>query len=161
MPLFWLLGLQSALGWSPPAQAAWAGENPPIEVRLHAPTLSMRGEAPIEVVITAKAKGFAVSPFLQPARGIAFEVVTPTGQPVTAVVPMMGSPPPPPLKAEDLVTVSPTSPYRIATRERTNTIFPKAGQFKVKARIFLFDFPSEPVRYAQLVSDTIMVNVTP
>lgn len=30
----------------------------------------------------------------------------------------------------------------------------------MRAKVFLFNFPSEPVRYAQVVSDAITVNVT-
>jgi len=160
MPLLWLIGLQAAATWSPPAQAAWAGEKPPIEVRLHAATLSMRGDAPIEVDLIAKDNTFAVSPFLQPTRGIAFEVISEDGQPVAPAEPMAGSPPPPPLKIEELIAISVTSPYRVLTHESARTIFPGAGRYKVRARIFLFNFPSKPVRYAQLVSDTVTVNVT-
>ena len=160
MPLLWLIGLQAAATWSPPAQAAWLGEKPPIEVRLHAPTLSMRGEAPIEVDITAKDDTFAVSPFLQPTRGIAFEVISEDGQPVAPAEPMAGSPPPPPLETKELTKISFASPYRVLTHESAKTIFPGAGRYKVRARIFLFNFPSEPVRYAEVVSDTITVSVT-
>ena len=160
MPLFWLLGLQAAVSWSPAAQAAWAGEKPPIEVRLHAATFSMRGEAPIEVDLIAKDDTVAVSPFLQPTRGIAFEVIAEDGRPVAPAEPMAGSPPPPPLDAKELTAVSVASPYRVLTHERAKTIFPGAGRYRVRARIFLFNFPSEPVHYAQLVSDTITVNVT-
>lgn len=160
MPLIYLLGLQAAVAWSPPAQADWAGEKPPVEVRLHAPTLSMRGEAPIEVDLIGTGDTFAVSPFLQPTRGIAFEVFSDAGQPVAPAEPMTGSPPPPPLERKNLVTVSTASPYRVLTHESARTIFPGAGRYKVRARVFLFSFPSEPVRYAQVVSDTITVNVT-
>ncbi len=160
MPLLWLIGLQAAATWSPPAQAAWAGEKPPIEVRLHAATLSMRGDAPIEVDLIAKDNNFAVSPFLQSTRGIAFEVISEDGQPVAPAEPMAGSPPPPPLKIEELIAISVTSPYRIFTHESARTTFPGAGRYKVRARVFLFNFPSKPVRYAQLVSDTVTVNVT-
>jgi hypothetical protein len=160
MPLFWLLGLQAAVSWSPAAQAAWAGEKPPIEVRLHAATFSMRGEAPIEVDLIAKDDTVAVSPFLQPTRGIAFEVISEAGQPVAPAEPMAGSPPPPPLMREGLIALSPKSPYRVLTHEKARTIFPGAGRYKVRARIFLFNFPSEPVRYAQVVSDAVTVNVT-
>jgi len=160
MPLLWLIGLQAAATWSPPAQAAWSGDKPPIEVRLHASTLSMRGEALIEVDLTAKDNTFAVSPFLQPTRGIAFEVISEDGQPVAPAEPMAGSPPPPPLETKELTKISVASPYRVLTHESAKTIFPGAGRYKVRARIFLFNFPSEPVRYAEVVSDTITVNVT-
>jgi hypothetical protein len=160
MPLIWLLGLQAAVAWSPPAQATWVGEKPSIEVRLQAPTLSMRGEAPIEVDLIGKDGTFAVSPFLQPTRGIAFEVVSDDGQPVVPAQPMAGSPPPPPLKKEDLITVSAASPHRVLTHEIARSIFPGPGRYKLRAIVFLFSFLSEPVRYAQVVSNTISVNVT-
>ena len=159
MSLFWLLSLQAAVGWSPPAQAAWSGKAPPVEVHLHAGTLSMRDKAPIEVELTTVSDGVAVSPFLQPTRGVAFEVTSDAGQPVSPAEPMIGSPPPPPLKTEQLVSVTKASPYRIQTSERTATIFPGPGKYKVRARVFFFSFPSDPVRYAQLLSDTITVNV--
>lgn len=160
MPLIWLLGLQAAVAWSPPAQAAWIGEKPPIKVRLRAPTLSMRGEALIEVDLIGKDGPFAVSPLLQPTRGIAFEVISDAGRPVVSAEPMTGSPPPPPLKTEDLITVSAASPYRVLTHESARTIFPGPGRYRLRAKVFLFSFPSDPIRYAQVVSDTISVDVT-
>jgi hypothetical protein len=120
----------------------------------------MRGEAPIDVDLIATGDGVAVSPFLQPTRGIAFEVTSDAGQPVAAAKPMMGSPPPPPLETGQLVSVSKLSPYHIATHERTETIFPRPGRYRLRARVYVFSFPSEPVRYAQLLSDTITVDVT-
>jgi hypothetical protein len=120
----------------------------------------MRGEAPIEVDLAAKDDTFAVSPFLQPTRGIAFEVISEDGQLVAPAEPMAGSPPPPPLETKELPAILLTSPYRVLTHESARTIFPGAGRYKVRARIFLFNYPSKPVRYAQAVSDTITVNVT-
>jgi hypothetical protein len=160
VPLLWLLGIQAATGWSPPAQAAWSGDTPPIEAHLHADTLSMHGTAPIEVDLVATGDGFAVSPFLQATRGIAFEVTSEAGQPVSSVAPMVISPPPPPLETEKLVQVSRASPFHVQTRESARTIFPGPGKYKVRARLFFLSYPSRPVRYAQIVSNTILVNVT-
>ncbi|MBB3694997.1 hypothetical protein [Sphingomonas sp. BK580] len=160
MPSIWLLALQAAVSSSPSAQAEWAGETPPIEIRLRAPTLSMRGEAPIEVDLIGRGGSFAVSPFLQLTRGIAFEVMSDTGQPVAPAKPMAGSPPSPPLAKEDLITVSTKAPYRILTHESARTIFPRAGRFRVRARLYVFSFASKPIRYAQVVSETITVKVT-
>jgi len=160
MLLFWLLSLEAAVGLSPPAQARWSGKTPPIEVRLHANTLSMRGEAPIEIDVVSKGAPFAVSPFLQLTNGIAFEVTSDVGQPVAPAVPIIGSPPPPPLEANELVSVSRNSPFHVATREKTKAIFPRPGRYKVRARLIFFSFPSKPVRYAQVLSDTITVDIT-
>ncbi len=160
MPLFWLLSLEAAVGLSPPAQARWSGKTPPIEVRLHATTLSMRGEAPIGIDVVSKGAPFAVSPFLQVTNGIAFEVISDVGQPVAPVVPIVGSPPPPPLEASELVSVSRNSPFHIATRENTKAIFPGPGRYKIRARLIFSSFPSKPVRYAQILSNTVPVDVT-
>lgn len=155
-----LLALLAAAAWSPPAQAAWSGETPPIEVRVHAKTLSMRDKAPIEVDLLATGDGFAVSPFLQTTRGIAFEVTSGSGQPVLPAEPMVGSPPPPPLDAQQLVSVSQSSPYHVTTQERARTIFPGPGRYKITAHVFFFSFPSNPVRYAELISQPVTVDVT-
>lgn len=159
MALIGLLGLQAAAAWTPPAQAAWSGDRPPVMVHLHAPPVSMRGKAAIDMDLVATGDGFAVSPFLQPTRGIAFEVTTVAGTPVSSAEPMMGSPPPPPLTTDQLVSVPRTKTYHVATSERARTIFPGPGSYKVTAHLRLFDFPADPVHYASVTSDTITVDV--
>lgn len=155
-----LLALLAAAAWSPPAQAAWPGEMPHIEVRVRAKTLSMRDKAQIDVDLLATGEGFAVSPFLQTTRGIAFDVTLDSGQPATPAEPMVGSPPPPPLEVQQLVPVSQSTPYHVTTQERAGTIFPGPGRYKIKAHVFLFSFPSSPVRYAELISKPVSVVVT-
>lgn len=155
-----LLALLAAAAWSPPAQAAWSGETPHIEVRVRAKSLSMRDKAPIEVDLLATGDDFAVSPFLQATRGIAFEVTSDSGQPITPAEPMVGSPPPPPLDIQQLVSVSQSAPYHVTTQERARTIFPGPGRYNIKAHVFLFSFPSDPVRYAELISKPITIVVT-
>lgn len=90
----------------------------------------MRGEAPIEIDLVSKGAPFAVSPFLQVTNGIAFEVTSDIGQPVAPAVPIVGSPPSPPLEANELVSVSRSSPFHVATREKTRAIFPGAGKIQ-------------------------------
>ncbi len=153
--------LQAAAVWSPPAQAAWQDDQPPINVVLHAGPISMRGIASLEVDIVATGNGFSISPFLQTTRGIAFEVTRTDGKQVDAAEPMIGSPPPPPLQSSQLVAVTPTSSDRVITKERARTIFPQPGSYRVKAHLFLFNFPSQPVRRVELVSNAIDVTVTP
>ena len=161
MPLLWLLSLQVAAAWSPPARAIWMGEKPPVEVRLHAHAISMRSTAPIDVDLVAQEGAFfAVSPFLEPTRGIAFEVLSESGQLLPPAESMPLSTPPPVVKNEQLVAVSRSSPYRIATRERAATIFPGPGTYKLRARIYLFSSDLDRVRSAQLTSDTITIEVT-
>lgn len=159
MVLIGLLGLQAAAGWTPPAQAAWSGDRPPVEVHLQAHPVSMRGKAEIDVDLVATGDGFAVSPFLQPTRGIAFEVTTLAGTPVSSAEPMIGSPPPPPLTPDQLIPVARAKTYHVVTAERASTIFPGPGSYKVRAHLRFFDFPSDPVHYASVVSDEITVDV--
>jgi hypothetical protein len=129
--------LQAAAAvWSPPAQAAWLDDQPPIKVVLHAGPISMRGIAPLEVDLVATGNGFSISPFLQTTRGIAFEVTKTDGEQVDAAEPMIGSPPPPPLQSSQLVAVTPTSSDRVMTKERARTIFPQPGSYRVKAHLF-------------------------
>ncbi|WP_294352678.1 hypothetical protein [uncultured Sphingomonas sp.] len=160
MLVAFLLAAQAMAAWSPPAQAAWSGKEPPVKVRIHAGTATMRGKAPIALDLTATTNACSISPFLQPTRGIAFEVTSQNGTPVAPATPMVGSPPPPPLATGELVAVTAAKPYHVATDEDARSIFPGPGRYRVRAHIFLFTTPEEPVRYAQLVSDTITVNVT-
>lgn len=154
-----LVGLQAAAGWNPPAQAAWSGDRPPVEVHLQAHPVSMRGKAEIDVDLVGTGDGFTVSPFLQPTRGIAFEVMTLAGIPVSSAEPMIGSPPPPPLAPDQLIPVPKAKTYHVVTAERATTLFPGPGRYKVRAQLHFFDFPSDPVNHATLASDTITVDV--
>jgi hypothetical protein len=160
MPLLWLIGLQAAAAWSPPAQAAWTGEAPPVEVTLQVGKLSMSQIAPIEVDLVARTDSFAVSPFLQATRGIAFEVTSVDGKPMHAREPMITSPPPPPLEAGRLVRVAGASPFRVVTRESARTMFPGPGTYVMKAVLFLTDWPASPTRRARLESAAVTVHVT-
>ncbi|MBZ6380889.1 hypothetical protein [Sphingomonas sanguinis] len=155
------LSLAAVEAWSPPAQAIWTGEKPSINVQLHGGMVSMRNKAAIKVDLTAKKDGLAVSPFLQPMRGIAFEVRSMEGQPLDPAEPMMPSPPPPPLTVDQLTPVTRAKPVSVVTDELSRTIFPGPGRYKVRAHLFFFTGNSTPARYAEILSDTIEMTVKP
>ncbi len=146
--------------WSPPAQAVWPGTIAPVRVTLGAGAASMGGSTALSVDLLATGDGVAVSPFLQATRGIAFDVRTTSGEPVTAAEPMQGSPPPPPLTTDQLTPVGRTTPFHVAIREKTRTIFPGPGLYRVSAVISLFDPGSTPARYARAVSAPVTIRVT-
>ncbi len=61
---------------------------------------------------------------------------------------------------DQAVPVSKSSPYNVVTQERERAIFPGPRKYEVKAHVFFFSFLTNPVRYAELISDTITVDVT-
>jgi len=146
--------------WSPPAQAVWPGAVAPVRVTIGAGTASMSDDTSLSLDILATDDGVAVSPFLQATRGIALDVRTMSGEPVAAAEPMPGSPPPPPLGVDQLTALGRTTPFRIAIREKTRTIFPRAGLYRLSAVVSLFDPNSTPARYARVVSAPVTIRVT-
>lgn len=146
--------------WSPPAQAVWTGSVAPIRVTLRASAASMSDDTSLSVDLLATGDGVAVSPFLQATRGVAFDVRTLSGAPVAPAEPMPGSPPPPLLTANQLTPVGRTDPFHVAIREKTRTIFPGPGLYRVSAIVSLFDPFSTPARYVRDVSAPVIVKVT-
>lgn len=61
---------------------------------------------------------------------------------------------------DQAIPVSKSSPYNVVTQERERAIFPRPQRYEVKAHVFLFSFLPNLVRYAELISDTITVDVT-
>ncbi len=149
-----------AAPWSPPAQAVWPGTDAPVRVTLGAGAASIGGSTALSVDLLATGDGVAVSPFLQATRGIAFDVKTTSGEPVAAAEPMQGSPPPPPLTKDQLTAVGRATPFHITIREKTRTIFPGPGLYRVSAIVSLFDPNTTPARYARAVSAPVTIRVT-
>lgn len=146
--------------WSPPAQAVWPEPDAPVRVTLGTSAASMGGRIALSVSLLATGDGVAVSPFLQATRGIAFDVRTTSGEPVAAAEPMQGSPPPPPLTTNQLTAVGRAAPFHVTIREKTRTIFPGPGLYRVSAIVSLFDPDSTPARYAKAVSAPVTIRVT-
>jgi Ca2+-binding EF-hand superfamily protein len=146
--------------WYPPAQARWTGDAPPIRVMLQAGAASMRGDALLTVRLLATGDDVAVSPFLQATRGIGFDVTTITGQPVAPAEPMIGSPPPPPLAADQLTTIGRASPLRVDIHEKARMIFPAPGLYRISATVTLFDPDHIPARRTVAVSAPVTIKVT-
>lgn len=146
--------------WSPPAQAVWPGPDAPVRVTLGTGAASMGGRIALSVDLLATGDGVAVSPFLQATRGIAFDVRTTSGEPIEAAEPMPGSPPPPPLMPDQLTAVGRATPFHITIREKTRSIFPGPGLYRVSAIVSLFNPNLVPARYAKVVSAPVTIRVT-
>ena len=146
--------------WSPPAQAIWSGTTVPVRVTLTAGKAAMDGSVSLSVDLLATGDGVAISPFVQATRGIAFEVRTVTAELVAPIEPMPGSPPPPPLTPDQLTPIGRTTPFHVEIREKTRTIFPHGGLYRIRALVSLFDPYSIPARYVRTVSAPTTITVT-
>lgn len=147
--------------WSPPAQAQWAAEGPGIEARLEADDkpISMFGEATFRVIMKSNDAELQISPFIAVTRGLTFEVVDHNGNLVTPCEPMAISPPAPPLGQSQLRVVTSKSPMNIDIRERTVSMFPKPGLYRMRATISLMNTGKSPATYKNLRTNYVTVKV--
>lgn len=102
-----------------------------------------------------------ISPFLAATRGVAFEIVNDNGEVVAPRKPMGISPPAPPLTRDKLTRVDPATTLKVNIVERTETIFPQAGHYRVKAIIRLMNLAGRTATYQQVRTNYVDLNVTP
>lgn len=163
--LLLVAGLQSAAAaWSPSAQGAWRGSaSPDLDVGLSsaATTVAMGSTVPLKVRLASSRNAVSVSPMLNVTRGIAYEVRGVDGRLVAPREPIAISPPTPPVGLDGLMTIRPDGPFVAVAGARAINLFPGPGRYRVRAVIFLMDIEERPTRRAKLISNELVIDVTP
>ncbi|MFL0588503.1 hypothetical protein ACH0BU_18020 [Sphingomonas olei] len=163
--LLFAAGLQTATeAWSPSAQGVWRGTaSPDLNVSLSsaAATVAMDSSVPLKVALSSSQNAVSVSPMLNVTRGIAYEVRGANGHLVAPKEPIAISPPAPPVGLNGLKMIRSGSPLVAPTAVRAINLFPGPGRYRVRAVIFLMDIEERPARYAKLLSNEVVIDVTP